>query len=818
VVALFNLQAYRTEKFPEVVERTLAAFSPLELIGASNWRHVAFTTYALSLSFFEAVVLDALVRRKVESSLILADVEGVSSALSEHGARRVGRDYDLEPIAVSGGVFHPKLTMLSAPDDTHLLVGSGNLTFGGWGGNLECLEHLHPSFAGDAFVDASSLFQGLAASPRIRTEAQTKLGEIASTLRRAGEMARQAGDVRLVHSLDRSISDQIVEFAEGLGGATRICAASPFWDGGRAITELCRRLSLDHAYVHAHPEGVIETGVGENWPRHTDLRVQPVQFALLAEEPGKRRLHAKMFEVLCSRGRLVISGSANATQAALGPGSNVEASVVRIQRERQVGWMLVPSSALSEREASEESTDESARPVGVLRATLEGEIVSGRILTPFANGSAIAYQVSSDGQRILGEALVAADGRFSFRCEDLEREAWNSGRLILRISAPNASAEGFVSFADLQAVRLRAGPMAAKLLAILNNGETPADAAAIMSWFHDQPDLLKKSGRGSWSGTSTGPVTGTTDIQALLAPHGQDRAPEIAADSTAETGWERFIASIFSSFSSQRGPFSEETSADADSEIEESDPKRARLAASRREIREKERKRLVAKALEIFDKIFEKMIGVEGSEADFGAIFALAQYVCERLRPEEHKARDYLYRLVTAFVEHPQEASRTTSNAAVVVAAMLDPNQLSAARRARSRLLRLGWSAEDPAIDLAPASGFQRLLCPNVDPSDMLAAIRSATTISEEIRLFRAALDAGGLTCDLPILGETKEWKRLQAAFNSDSERRAIKFVGPEVKTCPCSYTIIPSAELNRLKASMIASPPCGHILLCEGL
>jgi len=36
--------------------------APLDLISAHPWRRAAFTTYALSLSFFEAVILDALVR------------------------------------------------------------------------------------------------------------------------------------------------------------------------------------------------------------------------------------------------------------------------------------------------------------------------------------------------------------------------------------------------------------------------------------------------------------------------------------------------------------------------------------------------------------------------------------------------------------------------------------------------------------------------------------------------------------------------------------------------------------------------------------
>ena len=86
--------------------------APLDLISALPWRRAVFTTYALSLSFFEAVLLDALVRGGGREALILADVEGVHMALGEQGARRVGKDYDVEPVAVRAGVFHPKISVL----------------------------------------------------------------------------------------------------------------------------------------------------------------------------------------------------------------------------------------------------------------------------------------------------------------------------------------------------------------------------------------------------------------------------------------------------------------------------------------------------------------------------------------------------------------------------------------------------------------------------------------------------------------------------------------------------------------------------------
>jgi len=69
----------------------IRGMQPLDLISAAPWQRAVFTTYALSLSFFEAVVLDRLVRGGGRNALILADPEGIRAALSEQGARGTGR-------------------------------------------------------------------------------------------------------------------------------------------------------------------------------------------------------------------------------------------------------------------------------------------------------------------------------------------------------------------------------------------------------------------------------------------------------------------------------------------------------------------------------------------------------------------------------------------------------------------------------------------------------------------------------------------------------------------------------------------------------
>lgn len=157
---------------------------PLELVIAAPWRRVAFTTYALSLSFFEAVVLDAMIRGGARNATVFADPTGIKAALSEHGARRVGREYDVEPVACLTGSFHPKIGIFSNVDDCHVTIGSCNLTFGGWGGNAEVIEHLHPSFAADAFDDLAEMLELLTISEQVRTGASDSLLSLAQDVRR----------------------------------------------------------------------------------------------------------------------------------------------------------------------------------------------------------------------------------------------------------------------------------------------------------------------------------------------------------------------------------------------------------------------------------------------------------------------------------------------------------------------------------------------------------------------------------------------------------------------------------------------------------
>lgn len=127
--------------------------TPLEIITEGQWDHAFFTTYALSLSFYETQLHKlGLARNGCRDIRILADVDGYQMSLSERQSHRVGNEYRLIPASLPKGVFHPKLTWLVGKEFDLILVGSGNLTFGGFGKNLECLDVVrsdqNPAFFG----------------------------------------------------------------------------------------------------------------------------------------------------------------------------------------------------------------------------------------------------------------------------------------------------------------------------------------------------------------------------------------------------------------------------------------------------------------------------------------------------------------------------------------------------------------------------------------------------------------------------------------------------------------------------------------------
>lgn len=63
-----------------------------EFLVAAPWKHALFTTYALSLSYFESEVLRPLVRIGCDDIWLISDAEGYQASLLERRSMRVGQE------------------------------------------------------------------------------------------------------------------------------------------------------------------------------------------------------------------------------------------------------------------------------------------------------------------------------------------------------------------------------------------------------------------------------------------------------------------------------------------------------------------------------------------------------------------------------------------------------------------------------------------------------------------------------------------------------------------------------------------------------
>jgi hypothetical protein len=98
--------------------------SLLDVVNGSKWQRALFTTYALSLSFFESILLRSLPQAGCQEIWVVSDVQGYRGSLIERRSQGVGQEFRLVPVALRHGVFHPKCIYLAAYPARRLSVFS----------------------------------------------------------------------------------------------------------------------------------------------------------------------------------------------------------------------------------------------------------------------------------------------------------------------------------------------------------------------------------------------------------------------------------------------------------------------------------------------------------------------------------------------------------------------------------------------------------------------------------------------------------------------------------------------------------------------
>ncbi len=779
--------------------------NPVDLVSSAPWTRVVFSTYALSLSFFEAVILDALLRGRARGALILSDLDGVRAALSEEGARRVGRDYEISPVVCNRpGVFHPKISVLANEVDAHLLVGSGNLTFSGWGGNLEVIEHLHPSFAADAFDDAADFFDALATSNAVTTTHGNACREVATELRKAADRGDRNGQIRLLHSLDAPIAEQIALYADDLGGATRIAIASPYFDlAGTGIADLAEMTECDNVLLHAHPSGTVGGGAAPPWPYASTKQWQPVMIAHLVID--NRRLHAKTIEIRCKRGRLLVAGSANATSAGLF-GNNIEASVLRVQRETKLYWSTSIGTPPVRPDPDDEKESEAETEFGVLHAKLEGDMISGRILKPFGSGQMQASLRSPLRSAVLGEIDIDAQGQFNLSAAGFELDALKTGRLVLRLEKDRSSWEGFLSISVTLELIRRTGSIASKLIAMLGGTDTPDDVAAILAWFKEDtsrlPAIASVSGGRPLAANANQSATFVT-LGDLTSAHFASM-PKSGVESDPQLAWQRAMAMIRSSFAQIRGPWQDASSGGDDVDEDDVEGLSEKVSIQQKG-KEKSRKNFA----DLLDVILDP--AANGSMAPIA--LSLAHFLTDRIRPEPREVQSWVQRILSQISEVSGPEADMIIATALLYHSLPQPG--SGPITSRRFFLKRGVDPSKVNVNPACITAFIDVLDPRADLAKQLHRARTAVTMGEQIHRYLEAAAGRGPNDGFDGLKKSPHWPRLLRAMQNQTDFAKIAIVEEATDFCPRRRILLPSSSRSALRSDGVTvCDCCGRIIL----
>lgn len=310
-----------------------------------------FTTYNADLGFFERVVLGTTQATGARVTLV-ADAHVWSP--DPRAGRNAGTRYVPGLAATSGrAAFHPKVTVLVGPARLLVVVGSGNLSLGGWHLNAETWTIARGDLTGcpELVWQVADWLRTLQAVVSISPSAGKGIDRTVLALDRfTAEVPVVSTPHRLVHTSANRILDQLPDPNRSDGPSEPVAVHTlrlhaPFHDPkGQALGELVRRYAparvllavqpsrtvLDPAAINAVMKGLRGEGFG------TNLQV-------VAEPGSSRYRHGKLVEAVSADGAVQwsLTGSANLSWAAMlstvGAGGNVEVGVVT-----KHSWSLFP--------------------------------------------------------------------------------------------------------------------------------------------------------------------------------------------------------------------------------------------------------------------------------------------------------------------------------------------------------------------------------------------------------------------------------------------------------------------------------------------
>lgn len=287
-----------------------------------QYKAAVLMTYSLSLQFFEQLVLPRLDSLGCANVLIIADQFGYEDALQRNlpRLRAAGRQYVCAAVPPKRhGVQHAKALMLVSEAHAWMLLGSGNLTFHGYGQNLELFDR----FMVEGGLPASqawkqrSPFQEVwrlveVLSDRLGVTAQEMIGRIRDSVPWLADPPRAVDGAEIWNSLETPLLDRLTL----LEPVDELQMIAPFFDTptvARLLERfLPRKLVLGVSAADTSLDGE------EVEALCLMIGCEPKMRAIRTSElSGVRPLHAKAIIGIGDDSSWCVSGSANITRPAV---------------------------------------------------------------------------------------------------------------------------------------------------------------------------------------------------------------------------------------------------------------------------------------------------------------------------------------------------------------------------------------------------------------------------------------------------------------------------------------------------------------------
>lgn len=368
----------------------------LELVRQeSGVTSVVVLTHNVDFVFIQSLVLSALRKCGHPSLTIFGDADCAAESFARQGAvlSGLGTRYRVVPVLMEPGFrFHPKAVLLSGPAKATLLVGSGNLTFGGWRENAEVWTRFDTGVDGTGpFTFFRSYLGEVLAHLPLSEEVTAQVDEAFDPGIHpwAVDMAPPSGLLGRAHG-GQSLLDQVVATAGG-APASKLVVCSPYFDDElKALTRFSAALGTDQVEVLVQAD---ECGIHQEAAAHLPERAQLLPVKVLSRsEDGKehsRFIHAKLYAIERAADVLVFAGSANCTWAALlaeGARGNAELLAVRSMTSEEARDQLLGELTLLEGQpelhakGNELETPADPKPLRVLAARFD----AGQLTIAFA--------------------------------------------------------------------------------------------------------------------------------------------------------------------------------------------------------------------------------------------------------------------------------------------------------------------------------------------------------------------------------------------------------------------------------------------------